>query len=219
MDIIELQTHWAELPIDELNDNHLIIENQLITSIDEIDLMKDMTEIVGNKGGTIVEVGFGMGISAKMIDSYETVNTHIIIEANKNVYNNLVKYADNITNVNIIPELNFFENWVTNQPSNLCDGFFFDPNPLNPLVGINYIYNNFKEIYRILKPGGAFTFFDNLTDSQVTINCLLNNGFKLHNINVKKNEYNLWDEQEYMQKRDTNKKYPSLLNVYKAVKD
>ena len=130
MDIIDVQTHWAELPIDELNDNHLIIGNQLITSIDEIDLMKDMTEIVGNKGGTIVEVGFGMGISAKMIDSYKTVNTHIIIEANKNVYNNLVKYAESITDVNVIPEVGFFENWITNQPSNMCDGVFFDTNPI-----------------------------------------------------------------------------------------
>ena len=130
MDIIDVQTHWAELPIDELNDNHLIIGNQLITSIDEIDLMKDMTEIVGNKGGTIVEVGFGMGISAKMIDSYKTVNTHIIIEANKNVYNNLVKYAESITDVNVIPEVGFFENWITNQPSNMCDGVFCDTNPI-----------------------------------------------------------------------------------------
>ena len=219
MENIELRNSWIDLPIDELNNNHLLINNVLVMADDENEIMKDMAEIVGTHGGIVVETGFGMGISAKMIDSYEKVHTHIIVEANKNVYHNLVKYAESITDVNVKP-FSFFEDWITSQPSNFCDGLFFDTYPiiLEDEYNYDWTFRNFKEIYRILKPGGVFTFFGEWIMSDLSLHHLLKAGFKRDDIHFKKKLYNICKEDEYLETKNINNTHNAVFNICKIVK-
>ena len=70
-------------------------------------------ELVGTKGGNILEIGFGLGISSNKIQSYD-INSHIIIEKRKEIYDKAVEWAKDKQNVtvhlgdwiNILPKLN-----------------------------------------------------------------------------------------------------------------
>ena len=70
-------------------------------------------ELVGTKGGNILEIGFGLGISANKIQSYE-IDSHVIIEKRKEIYDKAIEWAEDKENVtvhlgdwiNILPELN-----------------------------------------------------------------------------------------------------------------
>src|SRR3990167_7553369 len=46
----------------------------------ETPYMKDLADVATAKGGVILEIGYGMGISAKFIQKYK-IKKHIIIEA------------------------------------------------------------------------------------------------------------------------------------------
>lgn len=70
-------------------------------------------ELVGTKGGNVLEVGFGLGISANKIQSYE-IDSHVIIEKRKEIYDKAIEWAKDKENVtvylgdwiNILPKLN-----------------------------------------------------------------------------------------------------------------
>ena len=56
-------------------------------------LMKRHAEIVCRNGGDILEIGFGMGISAEYIQSYD-ISTHTIVEVNIQILENLYKWSE-----------------------------------------------------------------------------------------------------------------------------
>ena len=70
-------------------------------------------ELVGTKGGNILEIGFGLGISANKIQSYE-IDSHVIIEKRKEIYDKAIEWAEDKENVtihlgdwiHILPQLN-----------------------------------------------------------------------------------------------------------------
>ena len=67
----------------------------------EDDMMKKHAEIVCENGGDILEVGFGMGISADYIQKQD-IKSHTIIENDEVVYEKLIEWAKDKPNVEII---------------------------------------------------------------------------------------------------------------------
>ena len=56
----------------------------------ETPIMQLHADIVCANGGHILEVGFGMGISADLIQAHD-IESHTIIEINDNIYDALVE--------------------------------------------------------------------------------------------------------------------------------
>lgn len=159
----QMEEDWKNSPI-YIKGGGLSIGDVVVVGTVEDRLMKEMVELFKNCDGKIVEAGYGLGMSAKYLDSCKNIKTHVIVEANKYVYDNLVNYANTIKDKDIIPIFDFFENWILKESNESYDGVFFDTYPINdPLefdVLDDHTIRNFKEIYRILKFGGLFTFYD-----------------------------------------------------------
>lgn len=177
----------------KIRQSKLIIKNNCVMVGTEFDMMKVQAKIVGQHGGHILEAGFGLGCSAIHIDSYVNVKEHTIVEINDNVYKNLLEYK-NKSNVKINTINEDFEHWIKNEKDNSYDGVFFDTAP--SLEDIEYLKENdisniqkvFKDIYRVLKPGGVYTFYDDASNERLekNINLLLKVGFKASNIMFEK---------------------------------
>jgi len=69
-------------------------------------MMKKHSEVVCQNGGDILEIGFGMGISANYIQSQD-INSHTIIEKDEQVYQKLLEWAEDKPNVKTI-----FGDWI-----------------------------------------------------------------------------------------------------------
>lgn len=77
-------------------------------------LMKKLAEIVTKNGGDILEIGFGMHISADAVQSNPAVTSHTIIEVHPEIYKNALEWARDKPNtkvilgdwVDVIPTLN-----------------------------------------------------------------------------------------------------------------
>jgi len=85
-------------------------------------LMKEFAKIVTTNGGDILEVGFGLGISADFIYN-NNINSYTCIEIHPDIYQKALKWANNKPNVKII-----LGDWYNIIPTfkNKFDGIFMD---------------------------------------------------------------------------------------------
>ena len=112
-------------------------------------VMKQHAEIVCKNGGDILEIGFGMGISAQYIQEQE-IDSHTIIEIHPEIAEKAREWARDKENVEII-EADWYD--VVDELKTY-DGIFYDAER----------DDHKDEFYQIikssLKAGGAYTFFN-----------------------------------------------------------
>ena len=149
----------------------------------ETDYMKELAEIATSKGGTILEVGYGMGISAGFIQK-SNIQNHIVIEANHEVVEkaNKEKYSHPFQIIE-----GFWQEAVTNISNESIDGILFDTYPLSELEIHKNHFEFFKTAFEKLKKGGILTYYsDEISDfSEEHLQELLDAGFKKENIKKK----------------------------------
>ena len=64
-------------------------------------LMEKHANYVCENGGDILEIGFGMGISADYIQA-NNINSHTIVEIHPDILNKAYEWAEGKSNINII---------------------------------------------------------------------------------------------------------------------
>ena len=102
------------------DDNSVFNGKEIMMSWEE-PLMSASAEYVTQNGGDILEIGFGMGISADYIQSHN-IDSHTIIENHPQVIEKLYKWAEDKPNVKVIPN-----DWYDVKDSlEKFDGIFFD---------------------------------------------------------------------------------------------
>jgi guanidinoacetate N-methyltransferase len=86
-------------------DEYIKIENiekfSLVMHRGESPLMKKFAETGCINGGDILEIGFGMGISANYVQ-LNNIKSHTIIEIHPEIYNNAIEWAKDKKNVKVI---------------------------------------------------------------------------------------------------------------------
>ena len=116
----------------------------------EDSLMKRHAEVVCENGGDILEIGFGMGISADYIQELNP-NSHTIIEPHPQILEKLREWATDKPNVNVI-EGGWYE--IRDQLGKY-DGIFYDA----------YGDSDYKKVKEALpdltKEGSILTFWNN----------------------------------------------------------
>ena len=140
--------------------NYTIKENSIIDessgwdvmSTWETPIMQKHADIVCANGGHILEFGFGMGISAGLIQEKD-IESHTIIEINVNIYNSLVEWAKDKPNV--IPVKG---DWYDDIPTDRkYDGVFYDG--FGDMLNKRYFPTR---IMQHCKEGTILTWYNNL---------------------------------------------------------
>lgn len=152
--------------------------------------MKDLAEIAASKGGVVLELGYGMGISAKYIQQYK-IKKHIIVEANKQVAREARKFAKKAKYHTEVLE-GLWEDVIKKVPDNSLDGILFDTYPLSEEELYQNHFNFFPFAYKKLKKGGVFTYYSDEIKKfgKVHLKKLQDCGFKLKNIKSKISKVN-----------------------------
>lgn len=76
-------------------------KGMLVMHADHIDYENAVADFITFDGATILEIGYGMGLSATQIQANNPAK-HIIIENHEEVYNNAVTWAEDKDNVEVI---------------------------------------------------------------------------------------------------------------------
>lgn len=141
----------------------LVIQGHPVMERWEDSYMKELARIASSQGGIVLEVGFGMGISAEYIQAHD-IESHYIIEANNDVFTALVKFAQESAHP-ILPLYGFWQDITKIIPDNSIAGILFDTYPLTEEEIHQNHFTFFKEAYRILKQGGVLTYYSDEIDS------------------------------------------------------
>lgn len=156
----------------------------------ETPYMAELAKIATSKGGNVLELGYGMGISANFIQKGK-IKKHIIIEANHGVAEKARLFAKKAPHPTEVIE-GFWEETIGQVPDNSLGGILFDTYPLTEKELYQNHFTFFPFAYKKLKKGGVFTYYsDEVKDfSKVHIKALQKAGFKLKNIKRKVTKVN-----------------------------
>ncbi len=149
----------------------------------ETPYMKELAKIACSKGGIILELGFGMAISAKFIQK-EDIKKHIIIEANREVAKRAREFGKKAKHKVQVFE-GFWEEMINKIPNGSLDGILFDTYPLSDKELYQNHFFFFPFAYKKLKKGGVFTYYSDEIKKfgKVHLEKLKESGFKNENIN------------------------------------
>lgn len=119
--------------------------------------MRELARIATCRKGRVLEVGFGLGISAGFVQELSP-DEHVIIEANRDVYERAKLFADRSSgNVTVLHGL--WQDVVGTLESESFDGILFDTYPLtSEEIHCNH-FSFFAEAHRLLKKGGVLTYY------------------------------------------------------------
>ena len=140
--------------------------------------MKVLADICAKNGGTVLELGFGMGISARFIQQ-NSVKRHIIIEANQQVADKAREFAKTANSEVDVLE-GFWEDVIEEVSDDSLDGILFDTYPLEESEMYQNHFKFFPFAYKKLKQGGVFTYYSDEVKSygDVHLEHLVAAGFK-----------------------------------------
>jgi guanidinoacetate N-methyltransferase len=145
----------------------LEIAGQQVMQTWEAPLMERMVERVCEGGGHVLELGFGLGVSARMIDGH--CETHTIIELNRDVARAAREWSAEATTPTSVIE----GSWETVMPRlGTFDGIFMDTFPVDDSEYERTVLQDATvgaEVFPIaaghLSDGGRLVYYTNEVDS------------------------------------------------------
>lgn len=123
----------------------------------QVPYMKELASIATSNGGTVLEVGFGLGIASSFIQSEPRVDQHIVIEANFDIFKNALEFARNAQCLTV-PIFGFWEDITNLLQDESIDGILYDTYPIEDGYLHDHQFRFARQAYRILKPGGVMTY-------------------------------------------------------------
>lgn len=160
------QTDWSTAAA-EFDTEELVIAGQQVMQEWERPLMEAMVDIATAHHGDILEVGFGMGISAELIQQ-RGVRSHTIIEANADV----LLRAQDWRAARPHSDVRLIDGRWQERAAGLgpFDSVFYDTYPasdeeLARLTQTPFSSDFFPVAAELLRAGGVFTYYSNEVDS------------------------------------------------------
>ena len=181
----ETQKSWLETQA-IFTTKDLLIKNYQVMQRWEDNYMKSLATVATSRGGRVLEVGFGLGMSAGYIEKSKRIKEHVVIECHPDVIKSARKKFSAVLSLDRMKLLEgFWEDVTPNLPGKSFDGILFDSCPLESGVELFQFFPFFKEAFRLLKDDGVFTYFSDEAKeiSEHHLKKLQEAGFK--NINFK----------------------------------
>jgi guanidinoacetate N-methyltransferase len=149
--------------------DELIIEGQQVMQDWEAPLMRAMATQVAAHGGDVLEIGFGMGISATYMQEIG-VRSYTVLEANEDVAQAFATWQSRFPDAKTTLVLGA---WQETLPAlGFFDGIFFDTYPADENEYMEYVVGDvtfaahfFPHAAAHLRPGGVFSYYSNEIDS------------------------------------------------------
>jgi guanidinoacetate N-methyltransferase len=130
----------------------------------ETPYMQQLAQVAAGHGGRVLELGYGMGISTAFIQQFDVVS-HYVVECHPDVAARCLIDRRAEVNVGRLHLITGF--WQTVAPlfaDGSFDGILFDTYPLTEAEVHRNHFDFFETAYRLLRPGGRFTYYSDEAD-------------------------------------------------------
>ena len=169
----------------EFSEHDLRILGEPVMEDWEEPYMRVLADIATENGGVVLEIGYGMGISARFIQQAQ-IDWHLIIEANQAVARKARKWATTCSIATLVLE-GLWQEALLLIPDDSLDGILFDTYPLTEKELYQNHFGFFPHAFAKLKKGGLLTYYSDETRwfSEIHIKRLTMAGFSAHAIDGK----------------------------------
>lgn len=161
LNFLKKRASWKSEKI-HIDDFRLEIAGHPVMERWEEPYMKRLAEIATSNGGRVLEVGFGLGISASYIQEI-ILEEHHIIEANDQLFERMKCFAKSAKYRTILHS-GFWEDISHKFEDEFFDGILFDTYPITLEELHTARFSFFSEAYRLLNVGGVFTHYSGELD-------------------------------------------------------
>ncbi|ATQ77478.1 hypothetical protein CR152_25470 [Massilia violaceinigra] len=151
------------------SERELLIDGQQVMQDWERPLMRALAGAAAASGGDVAEIGFGMGISATLVQEYG-VRSHTIVECHPDVLARLGRWRAQRPDAAVTVVPTRWQDWAFEPGS--FDGVLFDTYPTSEdeysaevAASPTFAASFFPAAQRMLRPGGVFTYYTNEIDS------------------------------------------------------
>jgi guanidinoacetate N-methyltransferase len=158
----------SEGPLAQDRTNAALTDDEIMEDW-QIPVMNAMARIAARGAGDVLEVGFGRGVSADMIQHHH-VRSHTIVECNDSVVDRFHRWRAAHPERDIRLIHGRWQDTITQLQ--MYDGIFFHTYPLNPDELVEYVSRSvtfaehfFATAASHLRTGGVFTYLTNEVDS------------------------------------------------------
>lgn len=125
----------------------------------ETEYMTQLASVATRHGGDILELGYGMGISARVIQA-ASIASHHVVECHPDVVSSALRtWREAIAAQRLHLHVGFWEEVSPRFADASFDGILFDTYPLKSEEIHGNHFPFLKEAYRLLRPGGTLTYY------------------------------------------------------------
>jgi len=161
----EMAKTWAQADV-VVDDKYLKIQGHPVMEAWEHPYMRRLAEIASSNGGTVLELGFGMAISATYMQNNKNSATkplevHHIIDANIQQAARADKWAIETAKSKVVIHRGYSWDVAPGLRDGFFDGILYDTYPLNKGKAGTHHRDFIEDAARLLKKGGKFTYFCN----------------------------------------------------------
>lgn len=149
---------WNVSPA-EYDRHKLRIAGQPVMEDWEASYMAALARVATAQGGHVLELGYGLGLSARAIQA-ASIERHVVIECHPDVLSRcLADCRDEIARGRLHLLSGFWQDVAPLLGSETFDGILFDTYPLSAAELHRNHFAFFPEAYRLLRPGGVLTYY------------------------------------------------------------
>ena len=148
---------WTDLSAD-LTADSLKIDGHPVMEKWEAPFMDELAATATVNGGRVLEVGFGLGLSAAAIQRREGVTEHIVLEANSDVFLSLKTFAAAARAPVKAVGPGLWQDTLATVEDDSLDGILYDTYPLRAEEQHTHEFEFIQQARRVLKPGGVLTY-------------------------------------------------------------